>query len=201
MCPRVSFSFWEKSSCSFLWLPPYKEGPDLSHSPPLQLGQGLSGSGSYAAQLSTLLSQHPRSPWVFHFVLIPLPATSGNQVSESIAQALFGSGGGRKSGSLPGVLQQAPHGRAWGCSRPGASVGPRDLFVLKQSPYLLFSQCPLYFLVSYLHKRWDAFGCSLCFSVEWVGVSPRCRGKLTPLPPISISGGFNAAPLSATDEE
>ena len=72
-----------------------------------------------------------------------------------------------------------------GCSHPGPSVGPRDLFVLKQSPYLLFSQCPLYVLVSYLHKRWAAFGCSLCFSVEWVGVSRRCRGKLTPLPPIS----------------
>ena len=40
-------------------------------------------------------------------------------------------------------------------------------------------------LVSYLHKRWAAFGCSLCYSVEWVGFSPRCRGKLTPLPPIS----------------
>ena len=62
---------------------------------------------------------------------------------------------------------------------------PGTFFILKQSPYLLFSQCPLYFLVSYLHKRWAAFGCSLCFSVEWVGVSTRCRGKLTPLPPIS----------------
>ena len=37
-CPRGSFSFWEKSSCLILWLPPYKEGPDVSHSPPLQLG-------------------------------------------------------------------------------------------------------------------------------------------------------------------
>ena len=80
-CPRGSFSFWEKSSCSILWLPLYKEGPVLSHSPPLQLGRGLSGSGSHTAQLSTLLSQHPWSPWVYHFVLIPHPATSGNQVS------------------------------------------------------------------------------------------------------------------------
>ena len=31
----------------------------------------------------TLLSQHPWSLWVFQFVLIPLPATSGNQVSLS----------------------------------------------------------------------------------------------------------------------
>ena len=39
----------------------YKEGPVLSHSPPLQLYQGLSGSGSHMAQLSTLPSQCPRS--------------------------------------------------------------------------------------------------------------------------------------------
>ena len=55
---------------------------------------GLSGSGSHMAQLSTLLSQRPWSPWVSHLVLIPLPATSGNQVSHSVAQALFGRGGG-----------------------------------------------------------------------------------------------------------
>ena len=73
---------------------------------------------------------------------------------------------------------------AWGCSCPGPHAGPRDLIVLKPSPYHLFFQCRLYFLVSYLHKRWAAFGCSLCSSVEWVGVSPRCRGKLTLLPPI-----------------
>ena len=92
--PQRVFFFLRKSSCSILWLPLYKEGPVLSHSPPLQLGRGLSGSGSHAAQLSTLLGQRLRSPWVFHFVLIPLPATSGNQVSHSVAQALFGSGGG-----------------------------------------------------------------------------------------------------------
>ena len=83
-----------KSSCSIVQLPPYKEGPVLSHSPPLQLGQGLSGSGSDAAQLSTLLSQCLQSPWVYHFILNPLPATSGNQVSHSVAQSLFGRGGG-----------------------------------------------------------------------------------------------------------
>ena len=74
---------------------------------------------------------------------------------------------------------------AWGCSCPGPRVGPKDLFFLKLSPYLLFSQCPLYFFVPYLHKHWATFGCSLCFSVKWVGISPRCQGKLTPLPPIS----------------
>ena len=71
---------------------PYKEGPVLSHSPPLQLDPGLSRSGTHTAQLSTLPSLCPQSWWVFHFVLIPLPETSINQVSLSVAQALFGRG-------------------------------------------------------------------------------------------------------------
>ena len=186
-CPRGSFSFWEKSSCSILWLPPCKEGLVLSHSPPLQLVWGLSWSGSHVAQLSTLLSQRPHlwSPWVYHFVLVPLIATSGNQVSHSVARPCLAGEGALNPALSQESCGRPCEGRTWGCSRPGPRVGPRDLFVLKQSPYLLFSQCPLYFLVSYLHKRWAAFGCSLCFSVEWVSVSPRWRGKLTLFPPIS----------------
>ena len=42
-----------------------------------------------------------------------------------------------------------------------------------------------------LHKRWAALGCLLCFSVEWVGVSPRCRGKLTLLPPILLPSSLS----------
>ena len=61
---------------------------------------------------SALLSWCPQSPWVYHFVLIPLPATSSNQVSSSAAQTLFGRGGSHWPGSLPGVLQQT--WRAWG---------------------------------------------------------------------------------------
>ena len=57
---------------------PYKEGPVLSHSPPLQLDQDCLGQGP------TL-----NFPWLVpvvsvclpHFILIPLPATSSNQVS------------------------------------------------------------------------------------------------------------------------
>ena len=101
-----------------------------------------------------------------HFILLPLPATSSNQVSLGTAQALFGRRGNHQLGSLPGVLRQAWWVRAWGCSRPGPHSGPRDLFVLKQSPYRLFFQCPLYFLVSYLHKRWGAVSCLLCSSVD-----------------------------------
>ena len=55
---RVYF-FLEKSSCSILPLPLYKEEPILSHSPPLQLDQGLSRSGPHTAQLSTLPSLAP----------------------------------------------------------------------------------------------------------------------------------------------
>ena len=33
----------------------------------------------------------------------------------------------------------------WGCSHPGPCAGPRDLIVLKHSPYHLIFQCPLQF--------------------------------------------------------
>ena len=88
----LHFFFFEK----FLLLNPavpYKEQPVLSHSPPLQLDQGLSRSDAVLAQLSTLPSWYTGSLWVYHFVLIPLPVTSSNQVSLGVAQALFGRGG------------------------------------------------------------------------------------------------------------
>ena len=72
---------------------PYKEGPVLSHSPPLQLGQALSRSGPNTTQLSTLPIWRTRSRWVYHFVLIPLLATSSNHVSLGAAQPLCGKGG------------------------------------------------------------------------------------------------------------
>ena len=52
--PRVFFFLGK--SCSILQLCLYKEGPVLSHSPPLQLDWGLSRSGPHTAQLSTLPS-------------------------------------------------------------------------------------------------------------------------------------------------
>ena len=90
-CPESLFLF-EKI---FLLNPaaPYKEGSVLSHSPPLQLDWGLSGSGPNTAQLSTLPSCCSQSLWVYHFILTPLPATSNNQVSLGGAQNLFGRGG------------------------------------------------------------------------------------------------------------
>ena len=79
-CPFFSLFFLRNSSCSILPAP-YKEGPALSHSPPLQLDWGLSRSGHVSAQPSTLRSRCTRSPWVYHFVLIPLPVTPRHQVS------------------------------------------------------------------------------------------------------------------------
>ena len=61
--PSVSFFFLFLFEKILLLNPatPYKEGPVLSHSPPLQLDQVLSGSGPEMAQLPTLPSQCPQS--------------------------------------------------------------------------------------------------------------------------------------------
>ena len=63
--PSVSFSLF--LSGKFLLLKPatpYKEGPVFSHSPPLQLDQGLSGSGLVKSQLSIPPTWRTKSLWV-----------------------------------------------------------------------------------------------------------------------------------------
>ena len=113
----------------------YKEGPVLSHSPPLQLDVGLSGSGPVTAQLSTLPSQHPWSlvsVCLPHFVIIPLPATSSNQVSLTAAQPLFGRG----RELLTPLSQES-------CCRPGGH-GPGATVTLV--PVLVLAQVPGTFL-------------------------------------------------------
>ena len=95
-------------------------------------------------------------------------------------------------GAVDPALSQKPCGRpcgcnVWGCSHLGPCAGSRNLIVLKHSPYRLIFQCPLHFLVSYLHICWGTVGCSLCSSEDQLGISPMCRGKWTPLPPISPS--------------
>ena len=151
---------------------PYKEGAVLSHSPPLQLDEELSGSGPITTKLSTLPIWCIGSLWVYYFIFIPLPVTSSNQVSLGTAQT------------------KSPAADLVG-TRPGAAASlvpvlvSGDLIVLKQSLYRLIFQCPLHFLVSYLHICCGTVSCSLCSSVDWVGVSPVCSGKWTPLPPIS----------------
>ena len=82
------FFFLRNSSCSILLL--HTRKGLSSHSPPLQLDWGLSGSGPLTAQFSILPSWHTWSLWVYHFILIPLPATSSNQVSLGAAQTFFG---------------------------------------------------------------------------------------------------------------
>ena len=99
------------------------------------------------------------------------------QATRSLSVLLNPCLAGEGAGSLPGVLHQAWRELSWGCGRTGPWAGPRDLFVLKQFPYRLFFQCPLNFLVSFLHKCWGTIGCSLCSSVDWLGVPPLCRGK------------------------
>ena len=127
-CPHGSFSFWENPHAQSCHSIQGRVCP-LSHSPPLQLDQGMSVSGPHTTQLSTLPSRHPQSLCVYHFVLIPFPATLSSQVSLGAAQALFGRGGSHELGSLPGVLRQAQRERAWGFSHPGPCTGPRDLLV------------------------------------------------------------------------
>ena len=67
--------------------------------------------------------------------------------------------------------------RAWGWTCPCPCAGPRDLIVLKHSPYCLVFQYPLQLLFSCSHICWGTVGCSLCSSVDWLGVSPVCRGS------------------------
>ena len=71
-------------------------------------------------------------------------------------------------GFLPRILQQTLYpGVGFSHSCPCAS--PRDLIVLKHSPYCLIFQCPLS-LVSDLHMCWNTVGCSLCSS-DQLGIS------------------------------
>ena len=70
---------------------PYKEGPVLSHSPPLQLDWGLSRSGPNTAQLSTLPSRYTRSLWVYHlhgFTTLSLFPSLRLQASRSLSVLL-----------------------------------------------------------------------------------------------------------------
>ena len=77
----LSFFFFTFSEKFLLLNPatPYKEGPVLSHSPPLQLDRGLSVSGPNTAQLSTLPS------WE-HMVSVGLPLHSYSRAPRDLKQ-------------------------------------------------------------------------------------------------------------------
>ena len=139
----------------------YKERPVLSHSPALGLAWDCPGQGSTLpnSQLS-LASTHclwciyhisslfpslqPQATRSLYMLLKPCLAGEG-AVNHALSQGSCG---------IPGVLWHAWQARALGFCGPGPHADRRDLFVLKQSPYRLFFQCPQYFLVSYLQKRW-----------------------------------------------
>ena len=94
-------------------------------------------------------------------------------------------------GAIDLALSPEPYDRpggcwTWGCSHPGPRAGPRNLIVLKHSPYHLIFQCILPFSISNFHIHWGTVGCSLCSSEDQLGVSLVCRGKWTSLPPILL---------------
>ena len=180
-----SFPFWKippaQACCSI-------QGPGLSPSPILQPDWGQSGSGSIMAQFFPdcvqSLSGCTQPLCVYHFILIvPLQLQATRSLQVLLKPCLAG------EGAVNPALSQEPCGRpsrrrTWGCSRLGPSAGSVDLIVLKHSPYHLVFQCSVQILVSYLHICWGTVGCSLCSSVDQLDVSPMCRGKWNPLPPI-----------------
>ena len=113
--PLRVFFFLRKSSCSILPLPPYKEGPVLSHSPPLQLDRDCLGQG-HTAQFSTPPGRCPWSPWVYHFSLFPsLWPQATRSLSVLLKLCLAG------VGAISSALSQESCGEP-SRRRPGAAV-------------------------------------------------------------------------------
>ena len=112
-CPKGLFLLGK-----ILLLPPYKERPVLSHSPPLQLDQGLSRSGSHTAQLSTLPSYPP--PGLHGFITSSLFPSLRFQATRSVLVLLkpcFA-----REGSVSSALSQESCGRPSRC-RPALVPG------------------------------------------------------------------------------
>ena len=87
-CPPGSFSFWEN--------PPAQSYGSLLQGRACPLAQPTSPARLGTVRVRDQHSPTLNSPWpvpMLHLVLIPLPATSSNQVSLGAAQALFGRGG------------------------------------------------------------------------------------------------------------
>ena len=90
-CPQGSFSLWKNPSAQSCGSLRTRKGLS-SHTAYLSSWARDCVSGWHTAQMSTLPSLHPQSPWVYHFVLIHPSVTSSNQVSHGVAQTLVGRG-------------------------------------------------------------------------------------------------------------
>ena len=124
--PRGSFSFGEKSSCSILWLPPYKEGPVLSHSPPIQLGRGWPGQDSTQPNSQLSSSSALGLPGFTTSSLFPSLHFRQPGLSQCCSSLVWQ---GREP--LTGLSPRSPGAglgaRGWGCSRPGPALVPGTL--------------------------------------------------------------------------
>ena len=115
--PRVFF-FWGKSSCLILWLSPYKEGPVLSLSPPLQLDWVVQVRVPHGPTLNSQLSPvGTRS--LCGFTTLSLFPSLRLQATRSLSVLLKPCFMGE--GALSSALSQESCGRPSGC-RPGATV-------------------------------------------------------------------------------
>ena len=152
---------------------PYMEGPVLSLSPSLLLDQECPGQGPTwpSSQLSPTGLLRQWSSWVNHLSLFPsLRLQATRSLSGCCSTPVW-----QGRGLLPPLSQESccrPCGMGLGLQLPWSPhwsphwspYWSQGLFVLKQSHYRLFFQCPLYFLVSYFLKRWGTVGCLLCSS-------------------------------------
>ena len=70
-----------------------------------------------------------------------------------------------------------PVGAGLGLQLPWSLSWSQGPFCPEAVPLLSVFSVSSILLVCYLHKRLGTVSCLLCSSVDWVGVSPMCRGK------------------------
>ena len=146
-------------------------------------GQGPSLSNS--SQPVSIVSVGEHHPCVFASSSLFPPETSSIQVHPRVAQtALYGREGSPLSDSLPRILQQTQQALGLGLQPPWSLRWPQGPYCPEALSLPSDFSMSSTVLPSNLHICWDTVGCSLCSSVDWVGVSPMCRGKWNPLPPI-----------------
>ena len=114
--PPWVFFFLGKFSCSILWLPPYQEGPVLSHSPPLQLGRDCPSQDPTRPNFQLSLAGAHGLPGFTTSSLFPsLRLKATRSLLVLLKPCLAG------EGAVNSALSQEPCGRPSGCW-PGAAV-------------------------------------------------------------------------------